>query len=148
MEYKMGDLVLYHNEPAIIIDYNYSYSRVQLLDENSYIHYVDESHVTFLKHTDFKDTTKTFLSNEYQDYQQKIKNNREQLITSLEWTTLDINNTNYLMLDEYQTVGDKTYVLAKDRICQKHWLELTSLLCAALGLDNGGLNELDTKAEE
>ena len=147
MKYTLGDLVLYHNKPAIVIT-EQMLGDLIILQDNHLITGVQKEDARYIGKSSFNESVSTLLETVDKVRQEHINHNILFIVKELESCLIAVNNVKYMMAGDYKQVNDKYYILVKDNQCQQHWFELSSFLLGALGEPTGGINELLEDATE
>lgn len=147
MKYTLGDLVLYHNKPAIVIT-EQMLGDLIILQDNHLITGVQKEDAHYIGKSSFNESVSMLLEKVDKVRQEHIACNVLIMVKQLESCLIAVNGVKYMMAGDYKQVNDKYYILVKDNQCQQHWFELSSFLMGALGEPTGGINELSTDTTE
>lgn len=147
MEYSLGDLVLYHNKPAIVVT-EQMLGDLIIIQDNHLITGVQKKDAHYIGKSSFNESVSTMLEKVDKVRQEHIGCNILTIVKKLECCLIAVNGIKYMIAGDYKQVNDKYYILVKDTQCQQHWVELSSFLLAALGEPTGGINELLEKTTE
>lgn len=147
MKYSLGDLVLYHDKPAIVI-LETILDDITVMQDNHLITGVSKADISYIGKSSFNESVSMLLEKVDKVRQEHIACNVLIMVKQLESCLIAVNGVKYMMAGDYKQVNDKYYVLVKDNQCQQHWFELSSFLMGALGDPTGGINELSTDATE
>lgn len=141
MKYSLGDLVLYHNKPAIVI-LETILDDITIMQDNHLITGVQKEDAHYIGKSSFNESVSKILEQVDKVRQEHIDCNILTIVKELEYCLIAVNGVKYMMAGDYKQVNDKYYILVKDTQCQQHWFELSSFLMGALGEPTGGINEL------
>lgn len=147
MKYTLGDLVLYHNKPAIVI-VETILDDITVMQDNRLITGVSKADVSYIGKSSFNESVSKMLEQVDKVRQEHVGHNILSIVKELEYCLIAVNGVKYMMAGDYKQVNDKYYILVKDNQCQQHWFELSSFLLGALGEPTGGINELSTDVTE
>lgn len=147
MKYSLGDLVMYHNKPAIVI-LETILDDITVMQDNHLITGVSKADVSYIGKSSFNESVSMMLEKVDKVRQEHIACNVLIMSKQLESCLIAVNGVKYMMAGDYKQVNDKYYILVKDTQCQQHWVELSSFLLGALGEPTGGINELLEEATE
>lgn len=143
MKYTLGDLVLYHNKPAIVVT-EQMLGDLIILQDNHLITGVPKEDAYYIGKSSFNESVSKMLEQVDKVRQEHVGHNILSIVKELEYCLMAVNGVKYMMAGDYKQVNDKYYILVKDNECQQHWFELSSFLLGALGEPTGGINELST----
>lgn len=147
MKYTLGDLVLYHNKPAIVVT-EQMLGDLIIIQDNHLITGVPKEDAHYIGKSSFNESVSMLLEKVDKVRQEHIGCNILTIVKKLEYSLIAVNGVKYMMAGDYKQVNDKYYILVKDTQCQQHWFELSSFLMGALGEPTGGINELLEEAAE
>lgn len=147
MKYSLGDLVLYHNKPAIVVT-EQMLGDLIIIQDNHLITGVAKEDAHYIGKSSFNESVSKMLKQVDKVRQEHVGHNILSIVKELEYCLIAVNGVKYMMAGDYKQVNDKYYILVKDNECQQHWFELSSFLLGALGEPTGGINELSTDVAE